>query len=107
VQASDELDALGLDSAGVGGLGAAVSFVTVVVGAATIKVAAGMAAATNIKQGIAVHTTSAAADWRRRAGASLARRLLQMARNMAANTPAARIVHKPKMMRRMAMPGLV
>ena len=54
---------------------------------------AGIAAATIIRQGIATHTSSVARFWRKDGGREAARRELQIASSIVANTPAATSMH--------------
>jgi len=55
-----------------------------------------MAAAITIRQGIAAHTSSATMPWRKSGARSAPRRLLQIERSIAMNTPPANNVHMPK-----------
>lgn len=57
--------------------------------------AAGMAAASTMRHGIAAHTSSVAKLCRKAVDAGRARRVLQIETNIAANTPAATSVHIP------------
>jgi len=71
--------------------------------AAMIAIAAGMAAATTIKQGITAHASSATMPWQKSGARSALRRLLQIESSVAPNTPATRKAHIPRTMTRMAL----
>jgi hypothetical protein len=60
-------------------------------------ITAGIAAASIMRHGIAAHTSSAAKCCRRVLSAAGARRVLQIERNIALNTPAASSAHIPSM----------
>src|SRR5262249_1543065 len=62
----------------------------------TMAMTAGIAAARVIRQGIAAHTSSLGRLCPERDGVAAARRVLQIARNMAANMPVATREHIPR-----------
>ena len=64
--------------------------------AETMAITAGIAAARIMRHGIAAHTSSVAKPCRNAVGAAEARRVLQIAKNIAVNTPVATSAHIPR-----------
>jgi hypothetical protein len=69
-----------------------------------MAIAAGIAAASTMRHGIAAHTSSDTKLCRQWVGAAAARRVLQIARNIAANTPTATSEHIPSITSRICTP---